>query len=354
MQNRHRNSLAALLAVGLLVLAGLSSTALARGQGHPGDSVRPHPTSHPDPSSKPTPKVHPSPKPEPSKGHKLPDCKPSATTSASSASTSADTSASVVLKDDPELAAKKIGGGKTLSGLSDKVHGRMLEVACSIDGLRTATSKHAANDIRSLQRLLAKVATSKTLTDSERATLTAELNGLIAQLQVLKAKIDAETTLEGLQADSTALSTLFRSFGPVVKQVNLVMAADSVIAAGPKFEALETRLASLIAAAPAGTDTSKAQALLDDIKKQVAEAESLVGSLPATLLALTTAQLQAGAGDQVLKDARTALEKARKDLRTAQKDAHAITQLFDPKLPGGKDDHKSASPAPSAKTASML
>lgn len=319
MQNYRRNSLAALLAVGLLVLAGLSSAVLAHGDRNPGAFSRPQPTPHADPSGKPTPKVHPASKPEPSKGHKLPDCKPSAPTSASPALMSAAT---------PTPVALKVSGGKTQHGWSSKTQSRMLEVACSIEGLRTATSKHAANDIRSLQRLLAKVAKSTTLTDSHRAALTAEINGLIAQLQALKVKIDAETTLEGLQADATALSKLFKGFHPVVKQVGLVMAADGVIAAGPKFDALETKFAALIAAAPAGTDTSKAQALLDDMKKQVAEAETLAGPLPAALLALTPAQFQAGAGDQVLKDARTALGKAQKDLRTANKDAHAITKLL--------------------------
>jgi hypothetical protein len=316
MRSHHRNLVAALLAAGLLVVAGLGSTALAHGDRQPGASAKPFPTWHPKPSGQATHK--PQATKAPAKSH-IPGCIIVITPTAS------PTPTPVALEDESGAPlAKTAIWNRDVRTWAGKISSRSLQVACSLDGLRTAAEKRADNYVRALQRLLTRVTKSKVLTDSDRAALSSEINALIADIKALRAKIHADTSLEELQPDVAALVKLLKNYRPLVKQAGLVMAADGVMAAGPRFDALVTKLEAVIAAAPDGEAKTKAQGLLDDLKAKVAEARSLAAPIPAALLAYTPEQLLSGPGAQALKDARTALAKAQKDLRTARTDAHKI------------------------------
>lgn len=316
MQIRRRTSMAIMLAVGLMLVAGLSSTVMAHGDKNPGN--------HPKPTK--VAKVQP-------KTHKLPDCKLAPVVAPTP--TAAPAATPVALDDEPGVAgmAKLASKSKTQSGMWGQFKGKALKVACSIEGLRTAAEKRADNYVRSLTRLLTKVNKSTALSADQKAQLAGELNGLIAKINGIKAKIHAETTLEGLQADLVQLNAAFKSYRPVVKQVNLVMAAAGVAVAGAKFDPLVVQLEAFIAAAPDGAAKTQAQALLADLKAKVAAAEALAAPIPAALLAYTPDQLISGAGAQALKDASAALKTASKDLHAASNDAHQILELLGVKLP---------------------
>jgi hypothetical protein len=326
--------MAIMLAVGLMLVAGLSSTVMAHGDKNPGN--------HPKPTK--VAKVQP-------KTHKLPDCK--LTPVVTPTPTAAPTATPVALDDEPgavanmaKLASKT---SKTQSGTWSQLKSKAQKVACSIEGIRTAAEKRADNYVRSLTRLLTTVNKSTALTAGQKAQLAGELSGLIAKINAIKAKIHAETTLEGLQADLVQLNAAFKSYRPVVKQVNLVMAAAKVAVSGTKFDTLVAQLEAYIAAAPDGTAKTQAQALLVDLKAKVAEAEALAAPIPAALLAYTPDQLIAGAGAQALKDASTAMHKVSTDLHAASKDAKSIVKLLGVKVPP-----KSPKPVPTPTTAPTI
>jgi hypothetical protein len=351
MKHRNRNALAAVLAAGLLVISALGSTALAHG----GPGFNPGGGWH-DPGS--TPKVHSTGAPtlkaklthDPSgPGWKLPvkvDCTKPPTPVGSPAPTPVSTGDSAVTKGEAKFAgAFGFVTWKIATGWGRAVDATVQAQICSVPTLKTAADKKIASQLKSLANLLVRVGKIPGLSTGDQSILTGEINGLVGDFNALKLKVDAETTLAGLQADVVTLSkdsVYARSIG---LQVSLLGVAESAIAAGPTFATLETTLAGKIAAAPSTIDTAQALTLLADMKTKVAAAEALAGPLPALLLALTPTQLQAGKGDPTIAKARADLWQASFDLWKARHDDRMIEWILAGKPDSDKDADKS--PAPS-------
>jgi hypothetical protein len=175
-----------------------------------------------------------------------------------------------------------------------------------------------------LDALAAKITASKVLTTSDAATMQSEIASTKTGLTSLKATIDSETTLPALRVDIAKIATDYRVFLLVAPQVNLVSAADGVLAAQARFADVNTKLAARIAAAKAaGKNTTAAKAALDVMNAAVANAVGLAQPLPAKLLPLTPAQYNAGTAGPILTAARTALGQARDQLKSAVASAKA-------------------------------
>jgi len=196
--------------------------------------------------------------------------------------------------------------------------------SASVDTLRAFGDCEIARRFTTLDKLASKVSGSKVLTSSDAAALSSDVASTKTGLTALKTQIDADTTVAALKADVRKVAADYRVYLLVVPQVNLVSAADGVAAAGTQFGKVSTNLTARIAAAKAaGKDTTAAQADLDAMNAAVAQAVSLAQPLPATLLALTPAQWNAGTAGPVVKSARATLLQARGLLKTARSDAQA-------------------------------
>lgn len=175
-----------------------------------------------------------------------------------------------------------------------------------------------------LDQLASKISGSKVLTSSDAAALTAEINSTRTGLKSLKGSIDAENSIPALRADIVKIASDFRVYLLVVPQVNLVNAADAVVASQTNFGKINTNLTARIAAAKAaGKDVTAAQADLDAMNASVTAAVGLATPLPAALLPLTPAQYNAGTAGPILTSARTSLGQARDDLKSAMASAKA-------------------------------
>ena len=175
-----------------------------------------------------------------------------------------------------------------------------------------------------LDAISAKVSASKALTTSDAAALQSEIASTKTGLTSLKASIDSETSLPALKVDIAKIAADYRVYLLVAPQVNLVSAADGVVAAQTRFADVNTRLAARIAAAKAaGKNTAAAQTALDAMNTAVANAVGLAQPLPAKLLALTPAQYNAGTAGPIVVSARAALGQARDQLKAALASAKA-------------------------------
>jgi len=169
----------------------------------------------------------------------------------------------------------------------------------------------------------------RTLNASHVAALASEIAGEKSGLATLKAKIDGEASLLGLEADLVRIVTEFRVYVLVVPQVNLTVAADVVVAAQSRLAAISTQLAARIAQAKAaGSDTMQAQADLDAMNAAVAAAVKLASPVPGQLVPLTAADYNSGTAGPAIVAARAALVGARDDLRNAAADARACLQAL--------------------------
>jgi hypothetical protein len=175
-----------------------------------------------------------------------------------------------------------------------------------------------------LTDLSARIRASKVMTSAHAAVLQGEIASTRSGLASLKATIDSETAIPALKADIVKIATEYRVYVLVVPQVNLVNAADGVLATQPRFADINTRLSARIAAAKAaGKDTTAAQADLDAMNAAVTKAVGLASPLPAALLPLTPAQYNGGTAGPVLSSARAAIVSARDQLKAAVADANA-------------------------------
>jgi hypothetical protein len=204
-----------------------------------------------------------------------------------------------------------------------------VKAGATVDTLRAFGDCEINRRFTTMTALSAKVTGSKVLTSSDAAALQAEISSTTSGLTSLKAAIDSETNVAALKADIVKIATDYRVYLLVVRQVNLVNGADGVAAAQARFATVSTTLTTRIAAATAaGKDTAAAQADLDAMKASVTAAAGLAAPLPATLLALTPAQYNAGTAGPVMDSAKTALGHARDDLKSALASAKACREAL--------------------------
>jgi hypothetical protein len=194
----------------------------------------------------------------------------------------------------------------------------------TVDTLKAFGDCEISRRITTLDALPARITASKVLTSAHAAALQSEIGSTKSGLTSLKATLDAETTVAALKADIAKIVTDYRVYVLVVPQVNLVNAADGVMAAQSRFATVSAKLTDAIAAAKAkGKDTTAAQASLDAMNAAVTKAVGLASPLPEALLPLTPAQYNAGTAGPIIGNARTALGQARDQLKAALADAKA-------------------------------
>lgn len=179
--------------------------------------------------------------------------------------------------------------------------------------------------LATIERLNRAVDGNRPLTDAHQAALEAILDDSAAGLRALRAEIEADTTVAELREDITSIFEDFRIYALVTRQVWLVMAADTVDAAGTKLEGVAERLAGLIEQAAAnGKDVTEAQAHLAAVEAAIDEALATVDGVADEVLPLTPADWNAGTAGPILRAARQAIADARADLRTAMPEARQV------------------------------
>jgi hypothetical protein len=351
MQHRTRNVLTALLASCLLAAVGFSAVVDAHGPngghpGFPGSSAKPLPSGWAWPSDLPSQKPHdplktPDPakssKPEPVKTDKpAVTCTPVPTQSAAPVQSAAPIAALAGAQIKGRWADFKGDLDKLTSDLRGRFNDSWPKVFCQVDPLRTLLDKQISGRVSSLQDLTAKIGKSG-LGASDQAIVDGELNSAVAALNALKVQVDAETTLAGLQTDLATFNANTSLFHSVTQWAQLILGAEKLIASEPDLATLEAKVAAEVAGAPAGPETADAQLYLNNMKLAVAAGTSLVAPLPATLLAITPAQLANGSADAALGTARTTLFHASWDFQLARWVAHwaehEVTEASAPPAP---------------------
>jgi hypothetical protein len=335
-EHTKRKALVALLAAGLIV-ATASTTAMAHssgpGAGGPGfkpiSSAKPSLPSHPAKTSFAIQPRQPFTPAGWLKGSICETPAPTASATPSAAPSDADQAEA------RSAVAKGLGLGGDWPALtghwSSGAINSLRQNLCTVDGLKTALDNEIAGREKALAGLVTYVGKVTILPAADAAKLTGEINPLTADLQALKTKIDAATTVPDLQADLKLLQTNSATYHTVWSWVHLVVSAEYSAAAGATFDKVTTKITGEIATAKGlGKDTTAAQTLLDAMKAAVAKGVSAATPVSATLLALTPTQLADGSATPVLASARMTLFRAWKDFWTARMDAHkALDSLKD-------------------------
>lgn len=179
--------------------------------------------------------------------------------------------------------------------------------------------------LATIDRLGNAVDKARALTDEHATTLTGILDGSATGLRVLRAQIEADTTLPALHEDIRSVYTDFRIYVLVTRQVWLVIGADAADAAGAALDATAADLQVLIdRAEAAGEDVTEANAHLAAMMAAIDAAQAGVAGLADEVLPLTPADWNAGTAGPILREARQAIVDARASMRTAMAEARKV------------------------------
>lgn len=190
-----------------------------------------------------------------------------------------------------------------------------------------------AQRINAMTALLNRIGQMQKVSGNEKGSLSSAIQSQITDLTNLKTQIgnDSNST-SSLKTDLQSITKSYRIYALVVPQATIAAAADRVMAIASTTNALaailQTRIANALAA---GKDVSALQSSLTDMNAKAADATAQAQaaiSETATLMPDNGSSTQMQANTASLKDARSKIVAAQKDLIAARKDAGTIVQAL--------------------------
>jgi hypothetical protein len=179
-----------------------------------------------------------------------------------------------------------------------------------------------------LNDLLVKVGEIKNLSASDKTSIQGAITNQVNGLAQLKTKIDADVDAATLKTDVQSITSSYRIYALVLPQVRIIIAADRIVTVASEMQLFSAKLESRISAAQsAGADMSATANVFADFNAKIsdagAQAQGAVNGI-ATLVPDQGDKTKMASNAAALKDARTKVVAAQKDLVAARKDAETI------------------------------
>jgi hypothetical protein len=197
----------------------------------------------------------------------------------------------------------------------------------TLDAAKRVVTARIDGRLAALRAYSTAVNAAANLTAGHKSTLTDLIAADQSGLAALRTKVAGETTLAAVKADDQRMVVDYRIYLLVGPKVRLTIGCDIEAAVSRQLRQLSDKLAAAIAAAKqAGKDTTKAEAQLADMRKQLDTADAAINGKADALLAV-----QPGPdGDAIraqVNPVRNAVHTARAALRKAAADAKAIASI---------------------------
>jgi DNA repair exonuclease SbcCD ATPase subunit len=230
-------------------------------------------------------------------------------------------------------AANSMGIMKSDMAMSPAVSGTVS--ATKMDNLKLRASNEIDRRINSLNQLLDRVNALKRLTADQKSGFVNELQSQISTLGSLKTKINADTDMTTLRTDVQSVITAYRIYALFIPQMHILSADDILTTTSSEFAAFAGKLQTRIDQMKSeGMDTSALQALMTDIQKKLADANTQLQNVVTTVVGLTPSGYPGNKSS--LQSARSMLQTAHTDLETARADALKImADILAMKAPSG-------------------
>src|SRR5579862_790448 len=177
--------------------------------------------------------------------------------------------------------------------------------------------------LTTLNSLSGKISSDSRLSSTAKTTLTAQVTSEISNLTSLKAKLDAETTLDGASADAKSIISDYRVYALIVPKILLIRTADDQLVVESKLTALAGKLQSRISQAQSsGKDVSTLTSLLSDLNSKVSASQAISSSIEQKVINLQPSDYDSD--HTVLSGDRAQLQTAHEDNAKALQDAKTI------------------------------
>jgi hypothetical protein len=188
----------------------------------------------------------------------------------------------------------------------------------SLDAIKTAAHTAITTRVARLNSAIT-IVNQRTDLGSDQAARVTVMQDDITGLNQLDSTIQADTTVVAARTDARKIFTDYRIFALVLPVTHMVVAMDTIDnTVVPRLNDVVTKLQDLITK----NNATNQQATLDDMKAQIAAAQTATTGLSADLQSFTPAQWNAN--HTLLQPDRDKLRSARADLVTARQDAKSI------------------------------
>lgn len=198
----------------------------------------------------------------------------------------------------------------------------------AVNRLRTLGDRLITQRITVLNGAISRVNGAVKVSASERASIAADLNSNISNLNSLKGTIDADNNADTLKTEVRSIFTTYRVYVVVLPRDHGELVAGRVSAILAKLNSLSDKLGKWIEVAKSrGKDVSKIEPLYQDFKAQTADAQSQSAAALADFQAMQPAADTSQAKSR-LADGKAAMEKARGDIKAVRQDLRQIVAAF--------------------------
>ncbi|MEN9406940.1 MAG: hypothetical protein RLZZ455_156 [Candidatus Parcubacteria bacterium] len=197
----------------------------------------------------------------------------------------------------------------------------------TLENLKKRSLSEIDRRLKSLSGIMTKISSLKKLSDTQKATLSTQVQTEITNLTSLRSKIEADTDLETLKTDAKSIVSSYRIYALFIPKIHILTGAEATLTAIEKMSSAHAELNSRAdAAATAGADTTEIETLLTTMQALITSATTNTNAAISTVTPLTPDGYPANKTS--LEAARESLKKARENLMEAYKTAKEITKLL--------------------------
>jgi hypothetical protein len=182
--------------------------------------------------------------------------------------------------------------------------------------------------VANLTKLLNRVNDIRNLTVTQKASISATIQSEITTLTTLKNDISSDSGTSTLRTKVESITKSYRIYALIMPQINIIAAADRATTVISMLNTVGSKLQARIAA---DANASSTIANLNDFGAKLADAQA---QIQAAVNEATVLSPDNGDKDKfqsnltALKDARSKIQAAQKDLVAARKDAQAIAKVL--------------------------
>ncbi len=196
--------------------------------------------------------------------------------------------------------------------------------------------KETDDRIEKLNKLISRIQDFKNIQDSQRSSIIATIQALIAHMTTLKNEIDASASTTTVSNDRKTIAQDYRITALAIPQLNIVAASDRIMTIVTMMGVIGTKIQARLALEP-NLASSSVQTMLADLAAKIADAKTQSQNAfneVSPLLPDGGDKAKMAANTATLKDGRAKIKLAQKDLDAASKDAKSIIKLL---VKGDKD-----------------
>ena len=197
--------------------------------------------------------------------------------------------------------------------------------------LGTRGTKEIDVRVDSLNKLVTRIQGLRNVSDSQKTQIVTTLQNLITNLTTLRSQITAEASTTALKGEVAEITKNYRVYALAIPQLNIFAASDRIITIAAMMNTIGSKLQARLQAATGVPNIATLQSDLTDMGAKIADANTQAQAAVAEVSPLVPDEgdkTKMASNTAALKDARTKIQAAEKDLAAARTDAKTIIEAL--------------------------